>query len=70
MAIQVTIVDAGIQNNELYLTVDTTNDAAPGDKRRFSGKFAQGLTALQIKTQIDTAVSLLWVALGTRSWTV
>ena len=68
MAIQITIVGAAIQNNELVVTVDTTNDTRPGDTRRLDAAFPTTMSALEIKAQIDQAIQLLWVALSNPSW--
>ena len=70
MAIQITITDAKIADNKLSLTIDTTNDAQPGDTRRMEAAFVTTMSAAEIKAQVDAAVRIMWVALSSPSWTI
>lgn len=52
------------------LTMATTNTAYPGTQLTFALTFSVSLTAAQIKTAINAAVTLLWQAHGMPEWTV
>jgi len=70
MAIQVQIKDAKIAQDGLALTIDTTNSAQPGKTLRFEKTYAVTMAAVDIKAAIDAAVTLLWQAMATPSWTI
>jgi len=70
MAIRVQIQNASISQEGLALAIMTTNDAIPGDEYTFGQTFAITKSAAAIKEEIDAAVTLLWVAVAVKEWTV
>lgn len=66
--ITVTIVDATITDDQLNLAIDTSQDGS--EPIRIQQNYATTMTAVEIKSAIDSAVSLLWLALENPSWTM
>ena len=74
MAIQVQIRGASIAQREdgevvLAITLDTTNDAFPGDETILAVSYPVTMTAVDIRSAINDAVTLLWIARETPQWT-
>jgi len=75
MAIQVKVRGVDLAQREdgtsvLTLALTTTNDAYPDETLRMSLAYPVSLTAAQIQSQINEAVTLLWQAHGMPQWTV
>ena len=54
----------------LALTATTTNSEYPGVDLMFALEFAVTMTAAEIQSAINDAVTLLWLAHGMPEWTV
>ena len=70
MPIQVFINDARITQEGIALAITSTNTAIAGRTVNYGKTYPTTLTAQQIKTQIETDLTLLWIALATPSWTI
>jgi len=70
MAIHVQINNAKVADDKLSLCIDTTNDSYPGQTLRFDANYAMTMSAPQIKTAINAAITLLWTAMSNPNWKV
>ena len=66
--ITVNINDANIIQDGLSLAITSTNSDRPGEVVRYQKTYPTTMTALEIKTQIETDLTLLWLATSVKTW--
>lgn len=54
----------------ISLVLRTTNTAYPGEELTFNVRYPVSMTAIQIKSDIDAAVTLLWQTKAQPQWTI
>jgi len=76
MAITVTIENSSVgidetnNENRIFLAISSENTDRAGEKATMSMSFPVSVQALQMKSEINDAATLLWQSSDSKTWTV